>query len=285
MAELQGQRVLVLEARRSQELARLIERHGGVPVLAPALEEVPQLDHPSVAAFWDALLRGEIQGVIFTSGVGTRLLLEAVPPHDPEGAVAALRGGWVICRGPKPAAVLRAAGIPITLLTPPPHTTEALIKALDRAGWDLRGRKIAVQWPGEPIEALRDALQRMGAYCLEVFPYRWAMPQDIGPLRQGLRRILEGSVEAVCFTSRPQVFHLFQLAHEMGQAEALREALQTRVITAAIGPVTAQTLREYGVSPTLIAPIGSMGRLVLTLAEELSSRMPSPPASASTSDR
>jgi len=281
MADLRGRRILVLEARRGQELARLIERHGGLPILAPALEEVPQPEHPSVAAFREALAQGAVDGVIFLSGVGARLLLAAVGLPGPGGAVEeALRRCWVVCRGPKPTSVLRGLGLPVTLITPPPHTTETLIATLAQAGWDLRGQVVAVQWPGEPIEALREALHRMGARCLEVFPYRWAMPADTGPLREGLQRILEGSVEAVCFTSRPQVLHLFQLAHRAGQGDALREALRARLCTAAVGPVTAQALMEHGVLPHVVAPVGTMGRLVHALAEWLSGRGATDPGGA-----
>jgi uroporphyrinogen-III synthase len=69
--DFRGLRVLVLESRRSTEVAALIATYGGNSLLAPALREVPLESNAEALAFAGALIRGEIDIVIVLTGVGT----------------------------------------------------------------------------------------------------------------------------------------------------------------------------------------------------------------------
>ena len=51
-------RVCSFESRRRDEMARLIEKQGGVPTLAPAMREVPLEDNLAAYDFADRLLAG-----------------------------------------------------------------------------------------------------------------------------------------------------------------------------------------------------------------------------------
>jgi uroporphyrinogen-III synthase len=57
-----------------------------------------------------------------------------------------------------------------------------------------------------------------------------------------LERLKSGGVDAIAFTSTPQVERLFSVA----PAPAVVEALGKTVV-AAVGPVVAETLRKHGV--------------------------------------
>src|SRR4051794_40004560 len=67
-----GLRVVAFEARMAGPIAGLIARHGGRPVEAPSLKEVPIEDNPAAVEFADRLVRGEFDAVIFLTGVGSR---------------------------------------------------------------------------------------------------------------------------------------------------------------------------------------------------------------------
>jgi len=54
----QGLRVGALESRMALEMERLITRHGGIPVVAPSMQEIPLSDHPRALAFGEILLSG-----------------------------------------------------------------------------------------------------------------------------------------------------------------------------------------------------------------------------------
>ena len=68
------------------------------------------------------------------------------------------------------------------------------------------------------------------------------MRPTIGPCTDLLKRLQAGGVDAIAFTSTPQVERLFAVA----PAEVVNAALAaTRV--AAVGPVVAETLERHGV--------------------------------------
>ena len=78
MNSFDGLRVLALESRRAAELAKLITTYGGKPIVAPSMREVPLESNTEALAFARTLLAGEIDMVIFLTGVGTRALLSVV---------------------------------------------------------------------------------------------------------------------------------------------------------------------------------------------------------------
>ena len=70
--------VAAFEARFAQEMAKLIAHHGGEPLVAPAMAEVPLGQNVSAFEFAERLFRGELPVVVFLTGVGTRALFEVV---------------------------------------------------------------------------------------------------------------------------------------------------------------------------------------------------------------
>ena len=170
-----GLRVLSLESRRAREIAVLISNFGGVPIVAPALREVPLESNTEALAFATALLRGDFDAVVFLTGVGMRALMTAIAPVcSREQFAAALREVKVIARGPKPLAVLRELATPVWLAAPEPNTWRELLAAIDaRAGdWSLRGARVAVQEYGVSNDDLIDGLRTRGARVTSVPVYQ-----------------------------------------------------------------------------------------------------------------
>ena len=60
-APLAGLRVAVFESRMAGPTADLIAKHGGIPLSAPALREVPLGDSPEVTAFAEQLTAGRVR--------------------------------------------------------------------------------------------------------------------------------------------------------------------------------------------------------------------------------
>lgn len=265
-----GRRVALLEARMSAEMAAMIRRFGGEPVNAPAVRELPLDSHVVVGAFINGLAQHNFDLVIFLTGVGAKALFEEAERLGrlPE-LLAALPSVTVVCRGPKPVAVLKRREVPIALTAREPHTTAELLEAL--TGLDLAGKGIALIHYGERTTPLTDALRARGAQLTELCLYEWRLPEDIAPLEDILQRLIGGDVEAVAFTSQIQVRHLLQIANESGQAEALKTALNHRVVVASIGPTCTATLVEFGVSPVVVPEHPKMGHLVAALAKHYES--------------
>lgn len=263
-----GLHVVSFESRRASEMAELIRRHGGEPVSAPAMREVPLEESGSAIEFAIRLRKDEIDVVILLTGVGTRWLVRAIGAEMPaEEFARLLRGRITVVRGPKPAAALREIGVTPTIHVPEPNTWRELLDSLDRHV-QLSGRRVAVQEYGEKNEELLAGLVSRGATVIRVPIYRWALPEDLGPIQEAIRRILGGEIEVALFTSATQVEHLFQVGG--GQAaDRITEALN-RMVVASIGPISSQALRRHGVSVDLEPEHPKMGQLVLAASERAS---------------
>ena len=263
----QGLTVLVLESRRSREMAALVSTYGGRPVVAPALREVPLESNPEALVFADALVRGEFDCVILLTGVGTRALLDVVErARSRETFVAALAKTKVVARGPKPLAVLRELKVPAWVAAPEPNTWRELLTALDATGTSLDGLRVAVQEYGVSNPDLLQGLEARGARVTRVPVYRWALPEDVAPLRSAVSSVAGGEIDVVIVTTATQAVHLFQVAETMSQASAVREGFR-RMVVASIGPTTTEALRHQGVAVDLEASHPKMGFLVREAAE------------------
>ena len=263
----QGLTVLLLESRRSREMAALVSTYGGRPVVAPALREVPLESNPEALAFADALVRGEFDCVILLTGVGTRALLDVIEPvRSRDAFVAALAKTKVVARGPKPLAVLRELKVPAWVVAPEPNTWRELLAALDGTGTSLDGLRVAVQEYGVSNPDLLQGLEARGGLVTRVPVYRWALPEDVAPLRSAVSSVAAGEIDVVIVTTATQVVHLFQVAETMGQASKVREGLR-RMVVASIGPTTTEALKHQDLGVDLEASHPKMGFLVREAAE------------------
>jgi uroporphyrinogen-III synthase len=256
-----GRAVVTFESRRSTEMASLIERHGGVAISAPALRELKIDDNPSARAFARALAADEWDVVVLLTGVGTRALLDEIAPElDRATFAAALGRTTTIVRGPKPAQVLRELGVAGFITVPEPNTWREVAATLEARG-ALTGLRIAVQEHGAPSLELYEALTRAGAQVTPVAAYKWALPEDTGPLRRALHDLAAGRARIALFTSRSQVEHAFAIAAEEQIVDAVKGTLRRGVI-ASIGPVCTEALLAEGLTPDLEPTHSKMGHLV-----------------------
>ena len=263
---LHGIRVALLEARLCGELAELVRRHGGVVRSAPAVREA-RIDCTAIVTQFLEQLRSPARRVhIFLTGAGaTTLLQEAERQGELRFAVESIRGGTVVCRGPKPAAALKRYGISANLSAASPYTSAELLEAM--TGIDLAGAEVTVVHYGERSRELAAALHARGSLLNELCVYEWRLPDDIGPLQNMARSIIARDVDAVVFTSQVQWKHLALVASELGIADALRRALTTDVVVAAVGPICSSALFEAGIRPHVVPENPKMGPLVSALAQ------------------
>jgi uroporphyrinogen-III synthase len=265
----QGLRVLALESRRGTELAALIRTYGGQPIEAPALREVPLESNPAALDFADALMRDEYDIVIFLTGVGTRVLVSVVERAYPrEAFIAALARTKVVVRGPKPLAVMRDLHVPIWVAAPEPNTWRDLLAAIEARAEErpLRGARLAVQEYGVSNTELLEELRGRGARVTPVPVYRWALPEDVKPLKNAVAAIARGEVDVIVFTTSVQVVHLWQIVVEMRLEADVRRELP-RTVIASIGPTTSEELKRHGLAVDLEASHPKIGVLVREAAE------------------
>jgi uroporphyrinogen-III synthase len=264
-----GLRVLALESRRAKEIAQLIANNGGQPTVAPSTREVSSGPSAEELQFAADLLQDHFGAVIFMTGVGTRALGHAVEPLcSPAQFAAALSRTKVVARGPKPVAVLRELGVPITLSVPEPNTWREILQALDQNPdkVPLPGQRVAVQEHGVPSPELYAGLKDRGAQVFPVHVYEWQLPEDTRPLRDAVTALTQDQIDIVLLTSSVQIQHLLRIAEEMKLRDEVLNALR-RTVVASIGPVTSETLRGLRISVDLEPSHPKMGLLVKETAD------------------
>jgi uroporphyrinogen-III synthase len=263
--------VLSLESRRAEQMAKLIENHGGIAVSAPSMREIPIEENAAALAFAEDLFAGRFDAVIFLTGVGTRILFAAIETtHPRERLVQALSGALVVARGPKPVAALREFGVPVGISVPEPNTWRDILQALDahHPPFPLSGKRIAVQEYGVSNREFLESLAAREAVVTPVPVYQWALPEDLGPLRRAVDEIVQGKIDVLLVTSATQVHNLMQVATEAGLAERVANGLR-RAVIASIGPISTEALQSYDIAPDFEPTHPKMGQLVFEAAEKV----------------
>lgn len=238
--------VVAFESRMAKEMATLISRYGGTPVVGPSMQEIPLENNVEALEFGHQLLSGKIDMLILLTGVGTRTLVDVWKTRFAwDDIKPALTRTTLVARGPKPIAVLKEWGMKPHLAVPEPNTWEDILHALDAFKPEgLSGQRIAVQEYGVPNHALVAGLGQRGAAVTTVPVYRWALPDDVEPLNHALRSVLDGKAAVACFTSAAQVDHVVDMLRSTNEVDAFRRALE-RAVVASIGPITSQRLRHH----------------------------------------
>jgi uroporphyrinogen-III synthase len=240
---LAGRTIAVPETREIDLFAAMLERRGARVVRCPlvAIRDAP--DPAPVLSWVRELIQGSFDDLILLTGEGLRRILGCIRQHEPAleaPFIAGLGKLRKVTRGPKPARVLRDLGLKPEIAAERP-TTEGVIASL--RALDLNGRRFGVQLYGtDPNRPLVDFLESAGAKVSTVAPYVYADAADDAAVLDLLKRIDAREIDAMAFTSTPQVERLFAVA----SAETITATL-AKTMVAAVGPVVAETLEKHGI--------------------------------------
>lgn len=267
---LQGLRVICFESRRSAESSRMIARQGGEPVEAAALREVPLRGPAGLDALEQDLVAGVPLLLVLLTGVGADLLIEGLEQHFPRARVLELLTSpttTIVCRGPKPHAILKPLGIKPAIVVGEPNTWRDVLREID--AHDLaRGKSIYVQEYGRTnAELVLGLEQRAATSVRQVKTYEWQLPEDLAPLHAAIERIANGDAEVALFTSGIQLTHLLQVADAQGQTARLKAGL-SRLVIASVGPLMSETLVAAGLPPDIEPEHPKLGHLMVAVATQ-----------------
>lgn len=264
---LKGLRVVCFESRRSAESSRMIIRQGGEPVEAPALREVPLRGPLGLDPLEAELAQGAAVLLVLLTGVGTELMIEGLSQNVPRERVLAMLNApstTIVCRGPKPHAILKPLGIRPALVVGEPNTWRDVLREIDVL--DLaRARSVYVQEYGRSnVELVQGLEQRAALSVRQIKTYAWMLPEDLAPLHGAIERIASGDAEVALFTSGIQLTHLLQVAEQLGATERLRRGFE-RIVVASVGPLTSEALKAAGIQPDIEPEHPKLGHLMVAL--------------------
>lgn len=266
---LSGFRIGVTSDRRSADLIAALERRGAQVLHAPALM-IAHNDHDDTLINETRnLIAARPQVILITTGYGMRRWLEVA---DAAGLgaelTAALEAARIFARGPKAHGAVRAAGL-LDAQVSDPHTTASLVDAVIAAG--LSGCRVAVQLHGYTDEVALSRLSQISERVITVTPYRWVQPSSNDRLPRLVKAACHRQIQALTFTSAPAAAATLEAAHVLGVRREFVQALSDYTTCAAVGPVTAEPLREAGIEP-VIPDRYRLGALVRLVSEELTRR-------------
>ena len=251
-----GRRVLVTRTRQqASELSRALAARGAEAVELPTLEIVPSYDAAALAAAIDDLRTAAYGWVVFTSANAVELFVGHL--RDAGLDARAYGRARIAAIGPGTAEALAAAGLRADLV-PERYVAESLLEAF--AARAMRGQRVLLPRAEGAREVLVGGLARLGARVNELTLYRSDVPRD--PDAEGLRRLRAGEIDVVTFASSSSVRNLIEM---LGGAESATPLLR-RVHIAAIGPVTAQAVRDAGLEPAVVAQEYTIEGLVEAVA-------------------
>jgi uroporphyrinogen-III synthase len=266
---LRGFRIGVTSDRRSADLIAALERRGAQVLHAPALMIAPNDHDDSLIIETRRLIAARPEVVLVTTGYGMRRWFEVA---DAAGLgaelTAALEAARIFARGPKAHGAVRAAGL-LDAQTSDLDTTASLVDAVIAAA--LSGRRVAVQLHGYTDEVALSRLAEISDCVMTVTPYRWASPSPPDRLTRLIKAACQRQLEALTFTSAPAATATLEAAEAMDVRNEFAQALSDYVAIAAVGPVTAEPLREAGIDP-VVPDRYRLGALVRLVTEELTQR-------------
>ena len=265
-----GLRVLSFESRMGAEMARLIQRHNGHPLVVSALREIPipLQGNSAVFRFGVKLILNQLDILILMTGVGTKALLEILQTRYPLAEIIdALKKTIIVTRGPKPLAILKTLGVEANITVPEPNTWHDVIATLDYYR-PVQGLKIAIQEYGVSKPDMIQDLQTRGADVFSVPVYRWALPEDTAPLHSAITEVVNGRIDAMVITNAAQVDHVMQLAEQDQKTDLFRESCK-KIVVASIGPTASEGLKHYDLPVDFEPSHPKMGVLVKELSEQI----------------
>ncbi|MCP3738167.1 uroporphyrinogen-III synthase [Rossellomorea sp. BNER] len=259
---LEGKRIVLTGSRKTEEMSILVEKQGGTPIVMPAQGTV-YLAEKEVEPELTRIVNEGVDWMVFTTGTGMETLIEVAEKLGIlERFIATIKNAKVAVRGYKTLSVLKRLGVePIAI--DDDGTTQGLIRSL--RPFELEGQRIAIQLHGDTAPKLIQFLEKNGAVCSQILPYKHISP-DPQVFEDLCREISEG-VDAVCFTTALQVRFLFDFARETHYSPSIIEMFNEKVVAAAVGKITAEALSEEGVKTVLQPEKQRMGAMIMKLSQ------------------
>ena len=238
---LMGKRVVITRSReQAGDLVKLLSEFGADCLECPAIKVVPPDDFEPLDAAIENI--AEYDWLIFTSVNGVAFFFDRLFNHH-NLDVRGLGDIKTAVIGPVTRERLLDFGIRSDIM-PESYRAESVVKAFE--GQELKGKKILLPRAKEARPILPVELTAMGAAVNEVTAY--ATIEDRSGAELLIKNLRDGKVDIVTFTSSSTVKNFYAML-----PEDEIDSLMHGVLTACIGPITAETAKEFGFDVNIVA--------------------------------
>jgi uroporphyrinogen III methyltransferase/synthase len=151
-------------------------------------------------------------------------------------------------------------GLRVTFM-PPEYRAEGVAEGLKALG--IQGQKILLPRARGARKVLPEALRKAGAVVDEVEVYRAIKPAKT---QDSLEAILSKGIDVVTFTSSSTVRNFMELVSD--------KTIMNGIKIAVIGPITAETVRDYELEPHITPGEYTIPALVQAIVEHFTQSHP-----------
>ena len=242
--KLQGKVVMITRPKmQSSGLKNLLEQHGAEVLEFPSIDILPPKDWKPLD---DAIQEIEkFDWVLFTSVHGVQFFMERLKKNGKD--VRSLAGVKIAAIGPATGDVLRDAGIKADFI-PAKFTSKSMIFEIKKE-FQVQSRRFLLPRTDIAPQKLYRDLEKAGALVMQVIAYRTVKAADSQSKKILRDNLLRKKIDAITFTSSSTVKNFFD-----GLSEEIKNSLKKKAVRmVSIGPVTSQTLKQYGFKPALEA--------------------------------
>ncbi len=247
---LTAKRILITRAtEQAEEFSAALQNYGAQVIVFPTIEIAPPEDWRPVDKIIEKL--DSYDWVVFTSVNGVKFFTDRMKG---KGTDIMVLGRKKICAiGPRTQQELEKMGLAVHF-RPSEYRAEGVAEGLKALG--IQGKKILLPRAREARRILPEALREAGALVDDVEVYQTVKPAQG---KESLEAIIKKGIEVVVFTSSSTLRNFMELLPDKTVLNGIKVAI--------IGPVTAETARDYGLEPTIMPAEYTIPSLVQAIVE------------------
>lgn len=257
---LSGRRIVVTRAKEQAEaFVSLLEAQGAEALCFPTIVVLPPTDLGPLDSALDRL--ATYDWCIFTSARGVEAVEDRLKGRG-QGSEA-LSGRKLAAIGPKTAKALEDLGLKVDCM-PEEYRAEAIISAIGPK--TFAGSRFLLPRAKIAREVLPETIKALGGTIDVVEAYRTEAPESAETAALA-KRFSAREIDAVTFTSSSTVTNFLALFETYGGP-----GLLDGVTVACIGPITADTAKDAGLEPDVVAEDYTVEGLVEALIKYFAKR-------------
>jgi len=231
-------KVIVTRAKKqSSDIVEQLSYLGAEPIEFPSIE----ISKPKSWNKVDNAIRNinKYDWLVFTSTNGVESFFDRL--KDKGIDIRELNGLKIAAIGQETANAINKRGILVNII-PEDYRAEGLINSF--SGIDLAGKKFLIPRAKRARKILPDSLKNLGAKVDIVSVYETKMPNNSN--QREIRKLLKNNqIDIITFTSSSTAKNFISTFPELNR--------RNRAIIACIGPITANTVRKFGLKPDIIS--------------------------------
>ncbi len=235
-----GKNIIITRAReQASSLSEKLTLLGANVIEFPTIEIVEPDDFTEI----DNAIKNlrTYNWLIFTSVNGVKLFFKRLYYHKKD--VRELYNIKICAIGPKTAKTFKEFGIYPDVI-PEKYQAEYVIESLEKEG--IKGKKFLLPRAKVAREILPEKIKEKGGIIDIITVYKTVMP-DINR-EEALHYLQNNKLDYITFTSSSTVKNFMEMFNDINIKDLLKN-----VKIASIGPITSQTIAEYGLTPDIEA--------------------------------